>query len=116
MEEPYHPPGLVILEVLFAIRVEDVLLASTNLLVPSHLYMQNYGQFSHGYNLHGTEEPTVSQSSISLVRDIATMVEKDWSVHFQWIPREANKAVDLLAKLADPLQTIVTILDQPRLL
>ncbi|KAL4312904.1 hypothetical protein GQ457_01G051700 [Hibiscus cannabinus] len=59
------------------------------------------------------QEPTSSHSSISLVRAIATMVEKDWSVHFQSIPREANKVADLLAKLADPLQTTVTILDQP---
>ncbi|KAK8708069.1 hypothetical protein V6N13_059116 [Hibiscus sabdariffa] len=63
--------------------------------------------------LNHIQDRSVIRSSISLVRTIANLVRKHWSVHFQWVPSEGNKVADQLTKHTVSLPSTITILDQP---
>ncbi|KAK8705510.1 hypothetical protein V6N13_049111 [Hibiscus sabdariffa] len=100
MKESRNPPGLVILEVLFAIKEDDSFCFHESIGTVSPLYVELWTIFTglqFAWNkdipsliiqwesmdaLKLNREPTTSRNSISLVRAIITMVMKNWSVHF----------------------------------
>ncbi|KAK8514667.1 hypothetical protein V6N12_057564 [Hibiscus sabdariffa] len=42
-----------------------------------------------------------SSSMLSLVRDITRLRRMDWEINIIWVPRDTNRAADIMAKLAD---------------
>ncbi|KAK9010460.1 hypothetical protein V6N11_036968 [Hibiscus sabdariffa] len=49
--------------------------------------------------IYSAEAPS---SVLSLVRAITRLRRMDWEVTIIWVPRDANRAADTMAKLADP--------------
>ncbi|KAK8579890.1 hypothetical protein V6N12_070193 [Hibiscus sabdariffa] len=57
--------------------------------------------------------PNAAASSHALVRAIANLCRRAWSLEFTWIPRETNRPVDSLAKQVPPDQFDLLMFNQP---
>ncbi|KAK8642739.1 hypothetical protein V6N13_012072 [Hibiscus sabdariffa] len=52
-------------------------------------------------------------SSHALVRAIAKLCRRVWSLEFTWVPRQTNRPVDSLAKHVPPDDLCLLMFDQP---
>ncbi|KAK8996925.1 hypothetical protein V6N11_020420 [Hibiscus sabdariffa] len=61
--------------------------------------------------VHLVLDSQASTSTYPLVRVIAMLSNRDWSIVFIWVPREKNMDVDSLSKVSPIPHYILSILD-----